>query len=137
MPASRSLKRYGWLQGFPEETGTASRPSARGTFTHDAIIPRRTGGESALKGFLSWKVRQKAATGSVGRSPGATRPSEVYRATSWSWASVDSPVRYKWRKHSSPGLLAAAEEVHLDCATADQMGRLKGGWLWLRALAVS
>ncbi|KAL8366475.1 hypothetical protein RB595_004989 [Gaeumannomyces hyphopodioides] len=84
---------------------------------------------SALEDLLSWRVVPR--NGPVG-TRAAAGLTEVYCAPSWSWASVDVPVRYIWRNH--PGLLVEAQEVHLDYATADKMGRLTGGWLRLHGL---
>ncbi|KAK3306275.1 uncharacterized protein B0T15DRAFT_395021, partial [Chaetomium strumarium] len=58
-----------------------------------------------------------------------TRPAE-YRAPSWSWASIEGPVR--------PGLggfgssLITVEEVQLEYLTGDVFGAVTGGWLRLR-----
>ncbi|KAL8334363.1 hypothetical protein RB598_008897 [Gaeumannomyces tritici] len=80
---------------------------------------------SALEDLLAWQVYPA-------RSTATTWPAEVYRAPSWSWASIDARVRFGERH--GPGLLVKVQEVHLDYATADKMGRLKGGWLRLQGL---
>ncbi|KAL8396400.1 hypothetical protein RB594_004628 [Gaeumannomyces avenae] len=77
---------------------------------------------SALEELLAWRVSPYPRDNPA-RTAAATWPAEVYRAPSWSWASVDGQVRFDERY--GPGLLVKAQEVHLDYATADKMGRLK------------
>ncbi|KAL2192364.1 hypothetical protein P885DRAFT_47879 [Corynascus similis CBS 632.67] len=62
--------------------------------------------------------------------PGKTSRPAQYRAPSWSWASIDGPVRPGWSytNHS----LIKIDEVHLEYLTGDVFGAVTGGWLRLR-----
>jgi hypothetical protein len=56
----------------------------------------------------------------------------VYRAPSWSWASIDRPV-FSDTKTDDDHLLYHVEDVCLTHATEDITGRILSGWLQLRA----
>ncbi|KAL2144178.1 hypothetical protein VTI28DRAFT_9469 [Corynascus sepedonium] len=77
---------------------------------------------SHLEGELLWYVAQSGV-------PGKTSRPAQYRAPSWSWASIDGPVRPGWSftNHS----LIKIDEVHLDYLTGDVFGAVTGGWLRL------
>ncbi|KAF2140906.1 uncharacterized protein K452DRAFT_42686 [Aplosporella prunicola CBS 121167] len=54
----------------------------------------------------------------------------LYRAPSWSWASVDGKLEFDLRWYKSPKelrYLAEIKHVEADLATEDPMGQLKGG----------
>jgi hypothetical protein len=54
-----------------------------------------------------------------------------YRAPTWSWASVNGVVRFV----DSETDLAVVQEAHVDLDTLENpLGRVTGGWIWLRAL---
>lgn len=59
-----------------------------------------------------------------------TRPA-VYRAPSWSWASIDGPVSV-WYWGDFTDLLFQVQDVVLGHVTQDITGRVKSGWLDLR-----
>jgi hypothetical protein len=56
----------------------------------------------------------------------------VYRAPSWSWASLDRPVSNSPKTYDGH-LLYHIEDVSLTYATEDITGRILGGWLQIRA----
>jgi hypothetical protein len=56
----------------------------------------------------------------------------VYRAPSWSWASIERQVIYR-RKTNDDHVLYHIEDVHLTHATQDTTGRILSGWLQVRA----
>jgi hypothetical protein len=58
-----------------------------------------------------------------------SRPAE-YRAPSWSWASIDAPV--KFNPLSYDNLVAYMEDCHTEPAGADEFGRVSGGRVDLR-----
>ncbi|KAK4032845.1 heterokaryon incompatibility protein-domain-containing protein [Parachaetomium inaequale] len=76
-----------------------------------------------LEGELIWYTEKSSLPGKM------TRPAK-YRAPSWSWASIDGPVRPGWSNidHS----LIKVEEVHLEHLTDDVFGAVTRGWLRLR-----
>jgi hypothetical protein len=85
-------------------------------FTRDTYIAgmwRRN-----LESDLLWFTRQTLPT--------KPYPS-VYRAPSWSWASIDAPV--DWIRGSLPLRHIEIVEVFLEHETDDIMGLVKGGWL--------
>ena len=60
----------------------------------------------------------------------------VYRAPSWSWASVDGEVNPNYNFHINPDPqyhpLVEVLETHVELATQDEMGQLTGGYIRLR-----
>jgi hypothetical protein len=54
----------------------------------------------------------------------------IWRAPSWSWASVDGPVEFV--QHTGNHSLISVQDLVLTHATEDAMGLLTGGWLDLR-----
>ena len=60
--------------------------------------------------------------------------SDIYRAPSWSWASVDAPIRYS--DFYYPGTiwqeLLEVVDVKLELQTEDPMGQVKSGFLKVR-----
>jgi hypothetical protein len=59
-------------------------------------------------------------------------PPAVYRAPSWSWASIDRQV-FSDPKTEDGKILYHVEDVYLDHATQDTTGRILSGWLQVRA----
>lgn len=62
----------------------------------------------------------------------------IYRAPSWSWASVDGqiePGRISGTRRRD--VLIKAEDMKLDYVTDDKMGMIQGGWLRLRGTLLS
>jgi hypothetical protein len=57
---------------------------------------------------------------------------EVYRAPSWSWASIDRQV-WSSSRTDDDHILYHIDDVYLDHATQDTTGRILGGWIQLRA----
>lgn len=78
-----------------------------------------------LEGELLWCVEGNYRAGC------SSRP-HIYRAPTWSWASIDGPI--------TPGLprvqgsLITVEEVHLDYESMDTMAAVHSGWLRLRGV---
>jgi hypothetical protein len=58
-----------------------------------------------------------------------SRPAE-YRAPSWSWASIDAPVKFNALSYSN--LVAYVEDYHTEPAGADEFGRVSDGRVDLR-----
>jgi hypothetical protein len=56
---------------------------------------------------------------------------EGYVAPSWSWACIAEQVEYAPFGYPEP--LCKVEEAHVDLATEDPYGQVKGGWLILNA----
>ncbi|KAK3342522.1 hypothetical protein B0H65DRAFT_468503 [Neurospora tetraspora] len=74
-----------------------------------------------LEAQLLWR-----RSSSVGSRPG------VYRAPTWSWASLDGAVGPSiW---SQDGCKIEVEDVHLSYATSDKTGGITDGWLRLRGV---
>jgi hypothetical protein len=82
-----------------------------------------------LEGELLWMVDRRSLPGEQPKP----RPVE-YRAPSWSWASVDGPVRPGTAVIDVESLLIKVEEVHLSYRTGDTTGQVTGGWLRLRGI---
>jgi hypothetical protein len=60
----------------------------------------------------------------------STRPL-VYRAPSWSWASIDRPVDLSEERYHRE-VLIRVKDVQITYATDDNTGRVTGGWLDLQ-----
>jgi len=61
--------------------------------------------------------------------PRTSRP-QLYRAPTWSWASLDGPITFKDCPEEE--CLVEVEDVSLQYATEDITGAVKSGWLDLR-----
>lgn len=57
------------------------------------------------------------------------RPS-VYRAPSWSWASIDGEIPCRWDPDDTPA--AEIVDFHIEYATQDDTGQILSGWLDLK-----
>jgi hypothetical protein len=66
------------------------------------------------------------------QSNGGLKPRPVYRAPSWSWASVEHQVIIRSRSEDDH-ILYHIEDVHLTHATQDTTGHILSGWLQVRA----
>ncbi|KAH6637575.1 heterokaryon incompatibility protein-domain-containing protein [Boeremia exigua] len=63
------------------------------------------------------------ASENVSRSP-------VYRAPSWSWASIDGRIFYADVHVRTPYIEVV--DIHIEYATGDETGQINGGWLDLK-----
>ncbi|KXJ93600.1 heterokaryon incompatibility protein [Microdochium bolleyi] len=79
-----------------------------------------------LASSLLWNVRKEAQV-----DGSSSKRAEIYRAPSFSWASVDGEV--ETRLPSNVNLLFEVLNVHLDHVSADTTGLVKGGHIDLRA----
>lgn len=63
-------------------------------------------------------------------TPTGVRPS-VYRAPSWTWASVDGAIDFisNWFDDSKEEIDAEVVDLHVSYATEDKTGQVLGGWL--------
>ncbi|KAK1751465.1 heterokaryon incompatibility protein-domain-containing protein [Echria macrotheca] len=65
----------------------------------------------------------------IGRRP------DVYRAPTWSWASIDGPIQFYEARGPDLAIASGAHvDLHVDLDTVENpFGRVHGGWLHLRA----
>ena len=66
------------------------------------------------------------------RSRDSAKRPKVYRAPSWSWASVDGEVTPGYLDVGAGDILVNVVDVQLDYVTDDKTGLVRGGWLRLR-----
>lgn len=63
------------------------------------------------------------------------RPSDVYRAPTWSWASVDEEVEFVRDMFSQCQALAVLKDAHVDLKTPTNIfGQITGGWLHIQVM---
>lgn len=81
-----------------------------------------------LEGELLWSNDMPQY---LGEKETTKRPKQ-YRAPSWSWASVDGPLRASYPRLKDHCLEIKVEDVQLSYLTEDKTGEVTSGWLRLR-----
>lgn len=83
--------------------------------------------QSLLNGGLTWLVSHR-----VDAKMSKPAPSR-YRAPSWSWASLDCPIRMTIYDTTKISPLAVIIDIHIELKGENPFGEVSGGWLKLRA----
>ena len=77
---------------------------------------------------MLWNVDSDETSRSLA---GEKRPD--YRAPSWSWASIDAPIRPQLLPNRLVDHIATIQEAHVTPVTGDVTGQIKNGYIRLRA----
>ncbi|RFU23919.1 hypothetical protein B7463_g12420, partial [Scytalidium lignicola] len=103
-------------------TGPTSVASSRSVKSEGCIVVRAINAMPLM--FFGY-------AGSTATKSPFRRPLQ-YRAPSWSWASVDTEIKYNWPLESDR-IVAEVVEVHVVSEGQDPCGRVKSGWAKVQA----